>query len=131
MVSVASCQNYAWRGLAWDYDFSSYPDSSIHVIIYHKASTDTGFYAYDTTEANAVEYDLLQHRPFYNFTTRSFYATAIQYGGPDFDNPLDSLFSFESASSDTVKAYFRALPPESIDGGVQFRTINIKDIPDL
>lgn len=131
LVSIASCQNYAWRALAWDYDFSSYPDSTIHFIVYHKAETDTGFYAYDTTGANALEWNLLQFRPFYNFTWRSFYATAIQYNGPDIDNPIDSLFSFESGPSDTVRAYFRALPPGSIGSGIELEKIKIEDIPKL
>ena len=132
LAAVAGCQNYAWRALAWDYDYTPYPDSTIHIIVYHKAETDTGFYTYDTTGANALEWDLLDHRPFYNFTWRSFYVTAIQYGGTDFDNPVDSLFSFESSSSDTVREYFRALPPDPIgQGELIFDKIKIEDIPQL
>ena len=131
LAAVASCQNYAYRALVWDYDYTPWPDSTIHIIIYHKAEMDTGFYAYDTTGANALEWNLLDYRPFYNFTWRQFYATAIQYGGPDFDSPIDSLFSFESRPSDTVRAYFRALPPDPIGEGFEFDKIKIEDIPQL
>lgn len=132
LAAVASCQNYAFRALAWEYDFTPYPDSTIHIIVYHKAQTDTGFYAYDTTGASAVEWNLLDHRPFYNFTWRQFYLTAIQYNGPDFKSPVDSLFSFESRPSDTIRAYFKALPPGAINPGeLILEKINIKDLPQL
>ena len=132
MAMAASCQNLAYRALAWDYDFSQYPDSTIHIIVYHKAQTDTGFCAYDTTGANALEWNLLDHRSFYNFTWREFYLTAIQYNGPEFGSPVDSLFSFESPPSDTIRAYFKALPPVAIKSGeVEFKTIKVEDIPQL
>lgn len=131
LVSIASCQNYAWRALAWDYDFSQYPDDSIHFIIYQKAETDTGFFAYDTTEANTLEWNLLEHRSLYDFKWRSFFATAIEYNGDDFNNPVDSLFSYESAPSDTISEYFRRLPPGSIGSKIKFDKIKIEDIPQL
>jgi len=118
ILAVTGCaQNLAPRLLMWDYDFTPYPDSTIHIIIYQKSAADTSFGILDTTAANALQFDLWALDSLYSFIERDFFATAVQYNGPDIYAPIDSLFSYESAPSDTVGEYFRAKPPASISKG--------------
>lgn len=119
-----SAQETAVKGFAWDYDFADYPDSSIHFILYQKADPDTAFTVWDTTASNAIDYDIIDSRPLYNFTWREWNVTAILH---------TTDWSYESAPSNTLRIYFRALPPAPLDSlnGVQARYINIGDIPQL
>jgi hypothetical protein len=129
MFYCNSCTAQVPRVLAWDYDFTQYADSSIYFVLYQKIDTDTGFTVFDTTGAQVLEYELLQYRPLYNFSWRSWRATAVQH------DPAwhDTLWSYESLPSNTVRVFFKALPPAPIDSidGLNYETIKVGDIPQL
>lgn len=125
LFSICACsQNTVVKGFIWDYDFTPYPDSSIYFIFYQKADSDTAFTVWDTTAVQVLDYDIIDFRPLYNFTWREWNATAIMH---------TTDWSFESAPSNTVRIYFRALPPASIDSidGLKAEYINIGEIPQL
>ena len=118
ILSIISCaQKFAPKALVWEYDFTPYPDSTIYFIMYTKAENiDTGFYAIDTTEVEALRWDLISQTALYNFTWRNFYATAIQSGFAPGDT-ITVYWSYESVPSDTVREFFRTLPPAAIKKG--------------
>ena len=125
-LTCKSCtaQETAVKGFEWDYDFADYPDSSIHFILYQKADPDTAFTVFDTTGANQLDYDTIDMTPLYNFTWREWNVTAILH---------TTDWSFQSAPSNTVRVYFRTLPPAPIDSinGARATYINVGDIPQL
>ena len=125
LFSICACsQNTVVKGFEWDYDFTPYPDSSIHFVFYQKADPDTVFTVWDTTAAQVLNYDVIDSRPLYNFTWREWYVTAIMH-------TID--WSFESAHSNTLRIYFRALPPAPLDSvnGLQGEYIDVGEIPQL
>lgn len=112
ILSSCSAQEYVVKGFQWDYPyFAQYPDNSVYFVLYQKADPDTVFAVFDTTEVNATQYDVLDFTPLYNFTYREWYVTAILHE----EAWADSQWSFESAPSNTVRVYFKALPPAPID----------------
>lgn len=126
LIVCASCsaQETVVRGFAWDYDFTGYPDSSVYFILYQKADPDTTFTVWDTTSAQVLFYDVIDSRPLYNFTWREWNVAAIMH---------TTDWSFESVPSNTLRVYFRALPPAPIDSinGLSTRMIDVGDIPQL
>ena len=124
-----SCQaqEYVARGVTWEYDFTPYEWGAVHFIIYAKIDADTSFAALDTTASGALEYDLLDKPWLYNFKWRSLNATAILY------DALADDWSYESPPSNTVREYFRTLPPAPIDtiDGLKVEYIDLGKIPDL
>jgi hypothetical protein len=129
LIEVNSCTaQTSVRGFAWEYDFSQYEDNSIYFILYQKVDTDTSFNVWDTTAVNALHYDVIGFGPLYNFTWREWCVTAIQHK----DSWDPDMWSFESARSDTLRVYFRALPPAPIGGGeIHAEYIDVGKIPEL
>ena len=127
MFFCSSCnaQNLAPQALEWDYNYVAWPESTIYIIIYSKTDADTSFAVLDTTGPNALEWSLIDNPHFYDFTWRTFYATAIKH----YPEWADSLWSYESPPSNQVREYFKTLPPDGIDDNLSFRMIDLGTIP--